>query len=51
MANMTVRELLDEAARLAERLGEVVAAFKRNLDVAFPDRDRIPESIAAADYS
>ena len=47
----TVRELLDEATRPAERLGDVVAAFARDLDVAFPNLDRRPESIAAADYS
>jgi len=46
-----VRELLDEATRPAERLGDVVAAFARDLDVAFPDLDRSPEPVHAADYS
>ncbi len=47
----TVRELLDEATRPAERLGDVVAAFARDLDVVFPDPDRSPEPVDAADYS
>jgi len=46
-----VRELLDEVTRPAERLGDIVAAFARELDVAFPDLNRSPEPVHAADYS
>jgi len=46
-----VRELLDEATRPAERLGDVVVAFSQNLNVAFPDINRASEPIAAAEYS
>jgi len=45
------RELLDEATRPAERLGDVVVAFSQNLNVAFPDINRASEPIAAAEYS
>jgi len=50
-AEAAVRELLDEATRPAERLGDVVLAFAQELDVAFPDVDRDPEPITAAEYS
>ncbi len=45
------RELLDEATRPVERLGDVVVAFTRDLNVAFPETGRSRESIKAADFS
>lgn len=45
------RELLDEATRPVERLGDVVVAFARDLNVAFPESGRRRESIKAADFS
>jgi len=50
-AEAAVWELLDEATRPAERLGDVVLAFAQELDVAFPDVDRDPEPITAVEYS
>ena len=46
-----VRRLLDEATQPAERLGDIVTAFARELSADFPDapRDRAP--IEPADFS
>ncbi|UWQ77424.1 MULTISPECIES: FitA-like ribbon-helix-helix domain-containing protein [Roseobacteraceae] len=50
-AEAAARELLDEATRPAERLGDVVVAFARELDVDFPEIERRQDPIEAADFS
>jgi len=50
-AEATVCELLDEATRPAERLGDVVVAFARDLGVAFPEVDRSLEPVKSAECS
>jgi len=42
-AEAAVREPLDEATRPGERLGDLVVAYARNLDVDFPDVERNSE--------
>lgn len=46
-----VRKLLDEATQPAERLGDIVTAFARELSADFPDlpRDRTP--VEPVDFS
>jgi len=45
-----VPELLDEATRPSERLGDLVVAYARNLDVDFPDVERNSEPFEGAEY-
>ena len=49
-AEATVRELLDEATRPAEKLGDMVVSFARKRDVNFPEIKRTDETLDAADF-
>jgi len=49
-AEAAARELLDEATRPAEKLGDVVASFARELGVDFPEIERSDETLEAADF-
>jgi len=50
-AEAAARQLLDEATRPGERLGDILVAYARKLNVDPPDIERSTEPIRAADYS
>jgi len=45
------RQLLDEATRPAERLGDILLARAKRMNSDFPDVERSSEPMRAADYS
>ncbi|MCY3829971.1 MAG: hypothetical protein OXF89_12630 [Rhodospirillaceae bacterium] len=49
-AEAMAREILDEATRPAERLGDVIAAHVRDAGVDFPEIERRREPIDGAEF-
>ncbi len=49
-AEAAVRELLDEATRPAERVGDVIADFVKRMDVDFPEMVDRQETLEPADF-
>ncbi len=44
------RELLDEATRPVERVGDIIADFVKRMKVDFPEIERSQEPLEAADF-
>ena len=49
-AEEAARQLLDEASRPAEKVGDVITTFAKGLQVDFPEVKRSAEVPEAADY-